>query len=75
MKILKILKQLKLRTIAKEGNNFTASPNLARIIFENCETQRAGFAGATGRLQMPVGQIAFSGGRGRRRVMRGSWRD
>ena len=73
MKILKILKQLKLRTIAKGSNNFPAYPNLARIIFENCETQRAGFAGATGRLQMPVvGQIAFSGGRGRRRVMRGS---
>ena len=72
MKILKISKQLKLRTIAKGSNNFPASPNLARIIFENCET---GLAGATGRQQMPVGQIAFSGGRGRRRVMRGSWRD
>ena len=60
---MKISKQFKLRAIAKESNN------LARIIFKNCDTQtRVGWCG-TGR-QMPVAQIAFSGGRGRRRVIR-----
>ena len=62
---MKISKKFKLRTIAKESKNF---PNLARVIFET----RVGWC-ATGR-QMPVAQIAFSGGRGRRRGMRGRWR-